>query len=208
MLELVESIIKQAENRKTFFKRIGFFLPPMDPRYRKIEKAYNDAKDAFHKKERDQGGRYFEHLRAVTLILIDYLRVKDPTIIIAALLHDIVEDIPSWTIERVRIEFGDEVALLVDYLSKPSLKECSTAEESDLIYHNRFQNAPREFFFIKLADRLHNLLDMWNFPEERRIKKTEETKMYYLPYAEKHIILIHEIEEAIKRLEPKEKPEG
>lgn len=205
MLDLVEKLIKQAENRKTFFKRIASFLAPMDSRYKAIEKAYDFAKDAFRDKEREGGDRYFEHLRAVAIIIIDYLRVKDPVVIIAALLHDIVEDVSSWTIGRVRIEFGDEVALLVDYLSKPAIKECFTAEESKVIYHNRFQNAPREFFFIKLADRLHNLLTMWNMSEDRKERKIEETKKHYLPYAERHIILIHETEEAIKRLEAKEK---
>jgi (p)ppGpp synthase/HD superfamily hydrolase len=205
MLNKVETLIKQAEDRKSFFKRISSFLVPMDPRYKAIEKAYDFAKDAFRDKERGGGGRYFEHLRAVALIIIDYLRVRDPVIIIAALLHDIVEDIPSWTIERVRIEFGDEVALLVNYLSKPSLKDELSQEESTSIYHSRFRNAPREFFFIKLSDRLHNLLTMWNMSMEHKEKKIEETRKYYLPYAEKHIILIHEIEAAIKRLESNQK---
>jgi len=204
MLDLVEKLIKQAENRETFFKRISSFLPPMDARYKAIEKAYDYAKDAFRDKERDGGGRYFEHLRAVALIIIDYLRVRNYVIIIVALLHDLVEDIPSWTIERIRIEFGDEVALLMDYMSKPSLKEGLTSEESVRIYHNRFQNAPREFFIIKLSDRLHNLLTMWSMPGDRKERKIEETKRYYLPYAEKHLILVHELEAAIKRLEAKE----
>ena len=98
--------LKAAENRETFFKRISYFFPTLDPRYKLIEKAYNAAKDAFRGVFRDDNEtRYFEHIRAVTLILVDYLRVKNYEIIVAALLHDIVEDVPSWTIERVRAEF-------------------------------------------------------------------------------------------------------
>ncbi|MBI4101398.1 MAG: HD domain-containing protein [Candidatus Nealsonbacteria bacterium] len=212
MLEKVRPLLKGAEDRKSFFGRIASFLPPTDPRYRSIEKAYDSAKDAFRDIERDNGGRYFEHLRAVALILIDYLRVKNHTLIMAALLHDIVEDIPSWTVERVRAEFGDEVALLVDYLSKPTKKEFSSDKERLAVYRNRFQNAPREFFLIKLADRLHNLLTMWDLPSKKVAFKIEETKRYYLPFAEKHLILLYELEEAIEDLQKpkttKERPLG
>lgn len=200
MLEIVRALLKEAENRETFFRRIASFLPPMDPRYKLIEKAYNAAKDAFRDKEREEGGRYFEHLRATALILIDYLRVRDYILIIVALLHDIVEDNPSWTIERVRLEFGDEVALLLDYCSKPSENDYSK-EEGLRVYHARFEYAPRNFFLIKLSDRLHNMLTIWKCTPEKITRKIEETRRHYLPYAEKHVILIHELEEAIKKPE-------
>jgi len=197
MLEKVKALLKEAENRETFFRRIASFLPSMDPRYKLIEKAYDAAKDAFRDKEREEGGRYFEHLRAVAIILIDYLRVRDYVLIIVALLHDIVEDNPSWTIERVRIEFGDEVAILLDYCTKPSENDYSKKERLR-VYHARFEFAPRNFFLIKLSDRLHNILTIWKCAPEKIVRKIEETKQYYLPYAEKHVILIHELEEAIQ----------
>lgn len=204
MLEKVKLILKESENREAFFRRIASFLPPMDPRYRMIEKAYNYAKDAFRDQPpRETGERYFEHLRAVVLIQFDYLRLRNHILLSAGLLHDMTEDIPSWPIERVRLEFGDEVALLQDYLSKPSKQEYPSDEERLAVYHRRFENAPREFFLVKLPDRLHNLLSMWSLSPEKRAFKIEETKRHYLPYAEKHIILIHELEEAIKELEEK-----
>ncbi|MEK7642602.1 MAG: HD domain-containing protein [Patescibacteria group bacterium] len=194
--------LKAAENRGTFFKRISCFFPTLDPRYKLIEKAYQIAKDAFRGIYRDdKETRYFEHIRAVTLILIDYLRVKDYEIIVAALLHDIVEDIESWTIERVRIEFGDKVALLVEYMTKPPEEDYGSKTERDILYHSRFRFAPREFFLIKLADRLHNTLTLWSCTEEKRRRKIEETVKYYLPYAEEHFILYHELVEAIEVLE-------
>jgi len=205
MLEKVKPLLKEAGDRKKFFRRVASFLPPTDQRYRLIEKAYDFAEEAFQGRQRDSGERYFEHLGGVDLILIDYLRIKNYILLIAGILHDIIEDIPSWTIERVRAEFGDEVALLLDYLSKPSKEEYPSGEERVEVYHRRFENAPREFFLIKLADRLHNLLSMWSLSPEKRAKKIEETKRYYLPYAEKHLILLHELEEAIEELE-KAKP--
>ena len=87
MLKKVKSLLRQAENREKFFKRIASFLAPSDPRYQLIEKAYKYAKNAFRGRERKDGGRYFEHLRAVALILIDYFRIRDHVLIVAALLR-------------------------------------------------------------------------------------------------------------------------
>lgn len=205
MLEKVKLILKESENKETFLRRIDSFLPPMDPRHQLILDAYNDAKDAFREIKRKTGERYFEHLRAVFLIQFDYLRIKNVHKLIAGFMHDMPEDIPSWPIARVRIKYGDEVALLVDYATKPSKKDYPDDEERLRVYHNRFESAPRALWEIKLPDRLHNLLCMWNMSSEEITVKIEETKRYYLPYAEKHIILIHELEEAIQELEKKQK---
>ncbi len=190
-----------AENRATFFRRVALHYPTLDWRHTLIIQAYDDAKDAFRGKFRDdQETRYFEHIRAVTLILLHYLRIKNHELIIAGLLHDIVEDIPEWTVERVRRKYGDRVALLVEYLTKPSKKDYPDREERELVYHTRFESAPRDFFIIKLADRLHNLLTLYACTPEKRRRKIEETRRYYLPHAWKHLILMHEIEEALASL--------
>lgn len=189
--------LSSAENRESFFRRVALYYPTLDPRYRLIEKAYNDAKDAFRGVMRDDGEtRYFEHIRAVALILLIYLRVRDHELIIAALLHDIVEDRAEWTIERVRQEYGERVALLVEYLTKP--EGYADREEQERAYHSHFESAPRDFFLIKLADRFHNIYTLWACSEEKRQRKIEETRRYYLPYAERHLILLHELEEALE----------
>lgn len=179
-----------SENRTTFFKRISRLYPETDYRYKLIEKAYNSAKDAFREIKREDGDRYFEHLRSVTLILIDYLRITDHEMICAGILHDIVEDIPSWTWERVELEFNERIANLVNWLTK--------TDDND--YLKRLAFAPREVKIIKLADRYHNLTTMWACPAEKIHRKIEETKRYYIPMAEQEIILIHEIENAIESL--------
>lgn len=184
MLRKVLKILKAAENRETFFRRILMFYPASDSRYKLIEKAYNDAKDAFRKKKRDSGERYFEHLRAVTLIVMDYLMISDYIIICAALLHDIVEDCPEWTYERVRKEYGEDIAYWVDWMTKP--------------YFKKLQNAPRIFFIIKLADRLHNMITIWSCAPEKIQRKIIETEQLYLPYAAKKMILYHELLEAVE----------
>jgi len=192
--------LKAAENRESFFRRIALIFPTLDPRYRLIERAYNDAKEAFRGVNREGGERYFEHIRAVALIVIDHLRVRDADVIMAALLHDIVEDRDDWTVARVQEAYGERVALLVEYLSKPSSSWGSRDERLHL-YHSRFAEAPREFFVIKLADRWHNLLSLWECPLEKRLRKIAETKAHYLPHAEREILLVHELEAALGALE-------
>lgn len=195
------TFLKAGENRETFFHRIAMFFPKLDYRYMMIERAYDDAKDAFREIYRDEGTRYFEHLRCTALILIDWLRVRDHRLIVAALLHDIVKDKASWTIERICEEYDIEIARLLEFLSKENVSLYVSKEERDRIYHEQFEYAPRNFFFVKLADRLHNLITGTGTTKEKRQRKIAETRRYYLPHAEKQCILIHELEEAIEVLE-------
>jgi (p)ppGpp synthase/HD superfamily hydrolase len=204
MLRKIRSILESAKDRQSFFKIIASIYPTLDWRYKLIEKAYNDAKDAFRGKTRESGERYFEHLRAGALILVVYLRVRDYRLIVPELLHDIVEDTPSWTIDRVREEYGAEIALYLEWITMPE-HIFSSKEECLRVYHSRFSEAPREFFLIKLPERLHNMLTLWPCSREKRRRKIEETERYYLPHAEKHLILLHELEAAIEELEDAEK---
>jgi (p)ppGpp synthase/HD superfamily hydrolase len=191
-----------AENRASFFRRISFFYPETDFRYRMIERAYNTAKDEFRDIRRDSGERYFEHLRAVALIMIDYLFVNDHELIVAGLLHDIVEDIPSWTLIRVEREFGLRVGDLLGWVSKPPVSpNFNTKEERDLFYLNRFSQVTRESCLIKLSDNFHNLSTLWECSEEKKQRKIQESKMFYLPMAKKHLILAHELMAALSALE-------
>lgn len=206
MLSPIVAFLTATQNRETFFRLIATIYPTLDPRYKLIEKAYDDAKGAFRGKHRESGERYFEHLRGVTLILILYLGIRDHRLIIAALLHDIVEDCPDWPTERVVKEYGEEIALLVQWLTKPSLEFCGgNKEKVDEIYHERFEFASREFFILKLSDRLHNLITLWGCSKEKRTRKIIETHVHYLPWARKHLILHREIDAALEILERNEK---
>lgn len=195
--------LSDAENRGTFFDRISQLFPKRDPRYEVIERAYNDAEDAFRGVYREDGEtRYFEHVRAVALLVMVWLRVKDPNLIIASLLHDVVEDCKEWSVNRIEREYNREIALYLEWLSKPPLEKFGgDGEARNHFYHSRFSMAPREFFIIKLSDRLHNLVTLWSCPIAKQERKILETKLHYLPHAEKHIILIHELEEAIAEVE-------
>lgn len=200
MLRKVRAVLEGAKDRESFFKIIASIFPTRDYRYQLIEKAYDDGKDAFRGKNREGGERYFEHLRSVALILILYLRVKDHRVIAAGLLHDNVEDIPHWTVARIAMEYDAEIALLVESVSKPK-DIFPDREECHAVYHDILTRVSREAIFIKLADRLHNLLTLWSCSREKRHRKIKETKKHYLPLAEKHFVLYHELLVAIEELE-------
>jgi len=206
MLEKVKLILKESNNKEAFFRRIASFLPPTDPRHQMIQRAYECAEEAFSGEQRMTGGQYMEHVLGVGVIQAIYLRIKKHTVLTVGATHDLTEDHrKEWPISRIGFEFGDEVALLQDYATKPSREDYPSEEERLSVYHGRFPFAPRDFWLLKLPDRLHNLLTMWSFSPKKIAFKIEETKRYYLPYAEEHQILINELEEAIWELK-KAKP--
>lgn len=187
-----------VETRETFFRRISRFLPELDPNYKKIEMAYDDAKIAFKGITRDAGGNYFDdHLVPVALILVEYFEIRDPDLIVAALLHDILED-TDWTVERLRSRYGDRIALLVYYATEPTAEKFGSKAAAELVYHDRFDSATRDFFIIKLADRLHNLITLGARPRDKQIAKIAETEEHYLPQARKHLILLPELREVVQ----------
>lgn len=189
----------QTETKETFFRRIATFLSPFDTRYRKIELAYGIAKEEFRGIQRDGGQRYFEHLRDVALILIDYLEIRDHELIIAALLHDILEDIPEWTEVRLINLFGYRTACIIAEATEPKPEECGGSKEAaEREFHARFEVMERDFFLVKLSDRLHNLVTLGARPRDKQITKVAETEEYYLPQARKHLILLPELRELVQ----------
>ena len=203
MLLRIENIFAANSSRKEFFAIVGRHFPIFSEEYVLIEKAYDTAKNAFRLHLRDDGAtRYFEHLRGVALILMEYLRIRDANVIAAALLHDIIEDIEGWNEERLALRFNKGVAQLVWWVTKPSVDLYSGDKEArNRAYHQNLGCAPRWAIIIKLADRLHNLLTLWAVPEEKQRRKVRETQDFYLQLAEKEIVIVHEIEAVIVRIQ-------
>jgi (p)ppGpp synthase/HD superfamily hydrolase len=196
-------LYSHAENRELFFDRIAEIFPRSDERFKLIEKAYDTAKSAFrHRWRSEKGVRYFEHLRAAALIGVVYLRLRDANLIAALLLHDIIEDIPSWTQEKIAREFNREVADLVWWVSKPPKRHAlETKEDVDRRYHRKLERAPRNAIIIKLCDRLHNLITLWSVNVRKMRDKVSETRDFIMPIAEEHQLLIHEIEDVLRIVE-------
>lgn len=210
-LHKIGKILSHAETERSFFKRIEKYHSRYSNEYAMIERAYDNALHAFSEVYREEGQPYFTHVRSVAIILIEYLHIYERSdltmpaheLVVTTLLHDNPEDRPDiWPLSRVARDYNTRVALLLDYVSKRPLTDFDGDEHRQLsFYHNRFMTAPREFFLVKLPDRLHNQLTLWTCNEQKIRRKTQETEMIYIPWARKTGILAHELEATISNFD-------
>ncbi|GAB3441795.1 HD domain-containing protein [Actinophytocola sediminis] len=135
---------------------------------------------------RPAGEPYLDHLLEATCVLVAAIGVTDVDILRAAVLHDVVED-TACTLDEVRARFGDRVATLVDWVTKPPRGEGTSREQARAAYLDRLRDAPDDAILVKLADRLSNVqrLDTHPRPEKRRAYYAETVRSV-LPLAERH----------------------
>ena len=146
-----------------------------------IERAYAAAEKAHSGQLRKSGEPYITHPVAVAQILAD-LGIG-PKTLAAAMLHDTVED-TDYTLDMVRADFGDEVAMLVDGVTKlDKLKYGDSAQAETVRKMVVAMSKDIRVLVIKLADRLHNART-WGFVEpESAQRKAQETLEIYAPLA-------------------------
>jgi GTP pyrophosphokinase len=146
-----------------------------------IERAYLVAENAHKGQLRKSGDEYITHPVAVTQILAE-LGLNETTLI-ASLLHDTVEDTP-YSLEQLRVDFGDEIANLVDGVTKlDKLTYGPTAEAETVRKMVIAMSRDIRVLVIKLADRLHNART-WGFvSSESATRKARETLDIYAPLA-------------------------
>ena len=170
-----------------------------------IGRAYDVAEEMHRGQLRKSGEPYLIHPMAVAEILAD-LGMDEETII-AGLLHDVVEDTP-YTSEELASDFGDEVELLVDGVTKlGSLKFESKEERQAENLRKMFLAMSKDIrvLIIKLSDRLHNLRTINYMTHDKIIEKCRETLDIYAPLAARLGIyaMKMELEDiALKFLEP------
>ena len=148
---------------------------------RPVVRAYEVARDGHAGQVRRSGEPYITHPLAVAEILADLGLY--PTAIVAALLHDLVEDTPA-TLETVRAEFGDEVASLVDGVTKLDKVKYGEAAQSESIRKMVIAMAKdARVLVIKLADRLHNMRTLRHLKPEKQERVARETLEIFAPLA-------------------------
>ena len=151
-----------------------------------IEKAYQVAKAAHKDQVRKSGEPYIIHPLCVGIILADLELDKES--IAAGLLHDVVEDTPMTT-EDVAAEFGDEVALLVDGVTKLGQLSYSADKVDEQAENLRkmFLAMAKDIrvILIKFADRLHNMRTLKYMRPEKQKEKARETMDIYAPIAQR-----------------------
>lgn len=205
---------------KNLIEKVKAYNPEADTEL--IRRAYDFAYGAHSDQKRISGEPYITHPLATAEILADL--EMDTVSIAAALLHDVVED-QDVSVDDIRKEFGEEIAVLVDGVTKLALAEFEIVE--DILEES--EDAPkkkraefrrsaenlRKIFLamardlrvmvVKLADRLHNMSTLQDVPREQQIKVSRETMQIYAPLAHRLGIwkIKWELEDlAFKYLEP------
>ena len=167
--------------------------------YKLVEKAYRFAEQAHAGQKRKSGEPYFIHPCFVASILTELM--IDPPTIAAGLLHDTVEDCEGITLDVIRQEFGDEVAQLVDGVTKLNKLDFADKEEAQAESLRKMILAMSKdirVVLIKLADRLHNMRTMkWQKPE-RQVAIARETLEIYAPLA--HRLGVYAIKQELEDL--------
>ena len=149
----------------------------------RIEKAYEMAAAAHAGQTRLSGESYVSHPVAVACLVVDL--GLDTDSVVAALLHDSVEDTET-TAEDVKAAFGPDVALLVDGVTKLGRIKFSSVEEQQAENLRKMLMAMSKdvrVMLIKLCDRLHNMRTGDGWPEQKRRDKALETMEVYAPIA-------------------------
>lgn len=177
-----------SENKELFFKRLYPFFGPSV--LLKIELAYILSKFGHRtqvRKELDAEGhplRYFEHVRRVALILIDEARCVQPEMVIAAILHDTIEDSQSVSPGLIENSFGSDVCSIVKVLSKDPKEG----------YLDRFMMCTDwRPYMIKACDRLDNLRSLSSGTPEFQAKQIAETRDKYLRVFDRMVVLTPDI---------------
>ncbi len=173
--------IDNSTNIETVIKKIKSYNAEADTDI--IWQAYSFSQEAHQNQKRYSGQPYLSHPLQVADILADLN--LDVITIAAGLLHDVVED-THVKLEEIRSQFGEEVAMLVNGVTKLSQLSFKTKEERQAESFRKMFLAIAEdvrVILIKLADRLNNMRTLKYMPAPKRLKKAKETLDIYVPIA-------------------------
>lgn len=148
-----------------------------------VKKAYRYSVKAHRKQKRYSGEPYTSHLLEVAKILVDL--ELDVITIAAGILHDIIEDTDT-SLSTIKEEFDEEIAMLVNGVTKLSRISFKTQEEQQAENFRKMFLAMAEdvrVILIKLADRLNNMRTLQYIPSHKRLKVAQETLEIYVPIA-------------------------
>ena len=194
---------EQNTNYERLYKQMQDFGGTYD--YALVKKAFEYCVLKHEGQKRSTGEPYYTHPFNVALIIVSL--GMDSKAIAAALLHDVVEDTDA-TLEDIKREFGEEVALLVDGVTKIGRLNFSTKEQQQAESLRKMLIAMGQdirVIIIKLADRLHNMRTIDAMTPQKQRDKSVETLEIYAPIA--HRLGIRSVKEeledlALKHLDP------
>ena len=165
----------QQTNRERFLEKLAPHIGALGTEC--VYNAYMFAKYAHRGQNRSQGGRYFEHPRAVAEIVVDELGIAgDWKIIATALLHDVLEDTWLLTPNLAKKVFGADVASWLSFLTR---NEEHNDEEFEKYIGKIAECGIWQVVLIKLCDRLHNLRTTETLKKDWRERYIQQTEKYF-----------------------------
>ncbi|HHJ39703.1 MAG: (p)ppGpp synthetase [Methylothermaceae bacteria B42] len=183
MAELAPKLERPQDLLMTqLIEKVGSYLEPSQTEL--IYQAYHFADEAHADQFRLSGEPYICHPIEVALILAQEMRM-DVNGIVAAILHDVIEDTPV-TKDQLQEMFGGEVANLVDGVTKLTRLDCKSKMEAQAESVRKMMLAMANdlrVILVKLADRLHNMRTLGPMPADRRRRIARETLDIYAPLA-------------------------
>jgi len=181
------SIDLQAENKEIvgrYRKLVKSVRPLMkDNDHKQVRLAFNTALEAHKEMRRKSGEPYIFHPIAVAQICVDEIGLG-PTAVIAALLHDVVED-TDMELKDIEKLFGKKVAKIIDGLTKISgVFQQGTSQQAENFRKTLLTlSEDVRVILIKIADRLHNMRTLESMPRNTQLKISSETIFLYAPLA-------------------------
>ena len=163
----------------------------------RIRTAFEFACEAHCKQKRKSGEPYILHPIAVARIIAEELELSTDAII-AAFLHDVVED-THYTIEDIRERFGDDVAFLVGVVTKQKKEQYEVSKQVDN-FKQMLDSVHYDIraLLLKLADRLHNMRTLSSMRPDKQMKIAGETDYFYAPLANR--LGLHKIKTELENL--------
>jgi GTP pyrophosphokinase len=148
-----------------------------------IKRAFNISAEAHKDMRRKSGEPYIYHPLEVAYICVEEIGLGT-TSIVAALLHDVVED-TDWTLEQIEQEFGPKVASIIDGLTKMTGTFNYDSSQQAENFRKMLLTIAEDLrvILIKLADRLHNMRTLGSMPRNKQLKIASETIYIYAPLA-------------------------
>jgi len=188
-MTVLEAGEKHQELLDELLSDIEAYNPDVDREL--LARAFRFAADAHEGQQRRSGEAFIRHPWGAAKILAE-LRQDEQTIA-AALLHDVVEDTET-EIDEVRTEFGDEIAQLVEGVTKLTRIHFQSREQAEAENYRKMIAAmvgDERVILIKLADRLHNMRTIEYLGKQKQLQKARETLEVYAPLA--HRLGIHKL---------------
>jgi (p)ppGpp synthase/HD superfamily hydrolase len=151
-----------------------------------LDRAFGFATERHGEQRRPAGEPYVEHLLETVDILVDGAGVTDAGVLVAGVVHDVVEDTGT-SLAEVREMFGADVAELVAWVTKPGAGPGESKEAARLTCLTSLAEAPERAVWLKLADRLSNVQRLETHPRPaKRASYYAETVTHFLPLAAGH----------------------